>query len=266
MRCDYVSLVARNDKLISDYGTRMYNKHGHDTSQHQYIRCKIRELARFLMVARNHGFESLESVIEPTRFNQVISVMEDLCGYCEGKATYKNPSLALKLGHSLKKCASIQKVSGMLAEDESMQKKAKRFLTLCAETWTDQVSSRALTNLYEAKFNKPNLLPLTDDIVRLHRYLDEQSATLMKRLEAGDSSVWGDLCQVLLSRLILFNRRRCGEIGKMEMKFYQDRSDVNHDICSLTQFARVAIHKSRNQREERTRCPCASYHQYERLC
>ena len=48
MNRDEFSILARNDQLITSYGDKLFQKHGHL----EHISFKMRELARFLTAAR----------------------------------------------------------------------------------------------------------------------------------------------------------------------------------------------------------------------
>lgn len=53
MRQDDVSFHIRKDSLICKYGDSLYAKHGLVKSRHQYIAQRMRELGRFMLVAKD---------------------------------------------------------------------------------------------------------------------------------------------------------------------------------------------------------------------
>ena len=116
MAPDSVTLVAKKDPLIVAYGEKLFWKHGNLHHKIPYIRQEICELSRFLIAAREEestskegsagsGISDLQSCIDSSKFLQVIGAVKKLCGYMPVSNSYKNPSLAQKLGHSLKKCS-----------------------------------------------------------------------------------------------------------------------------------------------------------------
>ena len=44
--------AVKQDRCILEYGNRLFNKNERVTSQHQYIRQKLRELARLVLAAK----------------------------------------------------------------------------------------------------------------------------------------------------------------------------------------------------------------------
>ncbi|XP_022110444.1 cytochrome P450 3A2-like [Acanthaster planci] len=75
MNRDDVALVVKNDTLIVELAKREYMKLGHDVDQHGYIRNRA---------------------------------VHDISGFREDKQLYDVLSLALKIGHSIKKCALLK--------------------------------------------------------------------------------------------------------------------------------------------------------------
>ena len=93
--------------------------------------------------------------------------------------------------------------------------------------WCDAVSKRALTSLEERKWNKEPLVPLTEDLHMMPKFLDDKLKTLKSHL-ADDPTPEGHkaFAEVLLARLILFNRRRQGEAGRMSVEAFEKADHV----------------------------------------
>lgn len=53
MKQDAVASIVRNDSCIIQLAQCFYNKHGHDTTKYEYMRQKLREIGRFLLVSQN---------------------------------------------------------------------------------------------------------------------------------------------------------------------------------------------------------------------
>jgi hypothetical protein len=174
MVMDDISLIVRNDSLILKVGEKLFEKHGqHGQHQHlsTYISQKMRVLGRLVAQARQicPEIQYLTDIILPARFREVaIAATRCLCKYNEKTNTYENPSLAMKLGHLLKKCARIKKSDALISGNEIEEKDADGFLTLLENDWTDTISSRALQILKENKITATEpVIPLTEDIMTL---------------------------------------------------------------------------------------------------
>ena len=258
LKNDNVSRVIKSDSLILQFAKKENLKLGHDPEHQNYTRTKLREVARLLIEARvvsNDANQTLTELIHPAKYDIVVSAARNLAGYDRSTHTYKVPSLALKLGHSLKKCALIIKAEGLKSGDENAVNQSTKFHELCEMKWTEDVSVHAHRTLTENKRNKPKRLPLAEDILRLTSYLKETSEEQRKILkeEASDSfTAWKSLNELTLTQVMLFNRRRQGEMSKMSVDDFNSRclpesmdyisdslSDFEKELCR--KFKRVEI-------------------------
>ena len=223
MASDKVSLVARQDFLIVTFGQKMFAKQGHLTHQYQYIRQKLRELGRFLLQARTEdpAIKTLQDCIDPTKFQLVVRCVKKVAGYQE-EGKFETPSLALKLGHSLKKCALYMKTEALQTENAVLKEKAQNFYDLMDVEWGSNVSSQALNTLHEKKYNKPKSIPIAEDVKMLNIYLQKSASEISKSLvQTPDEKSWRLLNEITLAQVTLFNRRRGGEMQRITTENYQ---------------------------------------------
>ena len=96
MNRDEFSILVRNDPLITSYGEKLFQKHGHLEHLHQHISCKMRELARLVTAARklDSGVTWLAECLSPDKFDMVVKAVKELCGFAQEENKYKTPSLA----------------------------------------------------------------------------------------------------------------------------------------------------------------------------
>lgn len=167
MHQDDVTPIRRQEKTILRLGENLYAKHGHDKSKHEYIRQKMREIGRLHLHSRRVGkLKKMKDFFKPANFNLVVETVKVVCGFDEDRNSYKTPSLALKLGHSLKKIADVLECEAQMREcsDEELIENVKRTRNLFEKKWDICVSSHALQTLREAKWNAPQLLQFTEDV------------------------------------------------------------------------------------------------------
>ncbi|KAM9495718.1 uncharacterized protein Hap1MRO34_020027 isoform 2-T3 [Clarias gariepinus] len=235
MKNDDISSVVRNDFLILQLSQCLYNKHGSDPTKFEYIRQKVREMGRLLLSLRKkYSIFSFEDAVKPNNFYKVIEAVKDVAGYDEKTHLYKTPSLALKLGHSLKKIGDIILCRAIAAENDDMIKAAERFKRLCSSEWAEHISHAALATLSKSKFNKPSTIPFTQDVQLLHQYLEKKSADAFESLKHNESSqTYAELAKVTLAQVIVFNRRHAGEVSKMMLESFKkrDQTELHEDIA-----------------------------------
>jgi len=153
------------------------------------------------------------------------------------------PSIGIKLGHFLKKCAKLIKAIGIRENIKSLKTQADDFTSLIEFSWNDEISRIARTELEQRKWNRPKLLPLTSDLQTLTSKLKLDINIAI--LELGDDSIkleaFRNLETALLTSIILFNRRRASEPAKMKVDDYKTAKDVsqstNDEVSqSLSEF------------------------------
>lgn len=156
---DDIHLIAVNDSLIMKFGSKLFHLHGHQKHLHSYISQKMRELARLVQSVRkvSKDLTDLHSCINPAHFKCVAEAARKVAGFNESGNRYKTPSLALKLGYALRKCAEIVLSEAYETNDQFLKGKAKGFIRMYEIEWKFAVSSHALRTLEEQKWQRPSV-------------------------------------------------------------------------------------------------------------
>ncbi|KTF92489.1 hypothetical protein cypCar_00049226, partial [Cyprinus carpio] len=254
MNQDEVAVAIKEDRCILEYGYRQFRKNEYVISQHQYIRQKLRELGRLVLEAKKlTHVKTIKELIKPEKYTHVVSAARCLAGFSGETGKYKRPSLARKVGHGLHALAMFIKSEGLKMKDQQTAKDAEEFALLYQESWKFDIASQALTQLNQTKWNSPQILPFTQDVQRLHCYLSEKQQKQLNALQEEPSPLnWKDLAKVTLAQVILFNRRRAGEVSRMSLSAFMSKDtsetheDVNLALTALEQklckhFVRIAI-------------------------
>ncbi len=189
MNYDEVSRVVHSDRCIMQLGEHMFNRMGSDVTKHDYIRQKMREVGRLLLEARK--ITPLRTMVDffiPANFKHIISAVKVVSGYDEEKNSYRIPSLALKLGHSLNKICSIVESNAMMYGDHERAECARDFRKIHQARWNEYISAGAITTLKEAKWNAPQIIPFTRDVKVLHAHLEKKHGDLLSKLRSCPSS------------------------------------------------------------------------------
>ena len=110
------------------------------------------------------------------------------------------------------------------------------------------MSSCALSALKRRKDQSVQILPLTQDLVKVKRHmLKEMTMKTQDLLSSPEYATWRNLAQVTMSRLILLNKRRGGEVSHLLLKSYQDRpkweEGMNKEILDSLQGLELALIK-----------------------
>jgi len=239
MKDDDVRFVAKSDDLIMEYAKKLIHTKG--MKKKCYIRDKLREISRFLIEVRKHaGMETawMKDCISPQHFTTCLSAVKQLAGFDSQTASYKTPSLALKVGHALKKLTKILKRHAIEKRAYHTIADIDYFHDLCESEWGDEIAHSALMTLRHQKRNKINLLPVASDVTKLVSYLRQRSTECCEKLPNADGSevqkLYRELTEVTLAYVITFNRRRQGEVAQITLDDYNNKStvDASSDIYS----------------------------------
>lgn len=215
-----MSLEVKSDALTCEYGDRLLEKHENDPSKDGFVSQKMRELGRFVIAAKNKALnktlKKLEDLLVPPMFKLAGDAAKKACGYTKSKYRYERPSLKtvgdIMIGHYVK------------AEDEAAANRVRSFLGLVRSEWNHYVSHHARINLEENKWNKKEMIPLTEDVIKLQNYLKSMEENAREKLkEVPDPNAYSLLSETTLSQIILYNRRRQGEAAKMLLETYESK-------------------------------------------
>ncbi|XP_028415486.1 uncharacterized protein LOC114538508 [Dendronephthya gigantea] len=228
MARDDISAVAQADPTILAVGSDMVEQKGKEKAI--AISQKMRLLARVLVEMRRltgKSDASLSTIITPLYFDMLLQCAKNLGGYVvdeDGSKSFKSPSTSVKCGYATMTAAKILRGKALRDCDMGRKKELDNFLELYETEWGKKITSPAHDNLGLKKTNKPDVLPLTSDLMKLRDYLLEAIKKGTENLRRDrNKENFRVLSEVCLARLIMFNKRRGGETARMKLKAYQSR-------------------------------------------
>lgn len=181
MKDDQVRSTLEGDFLIMRFGHRLYEEQGHFQHRHQYIAQKMRKIGRLLEILKTkHNIPCLEDSMRASNWESFVEAVKNLADFDKETQTFGIPSLALKIGFSMKKCAEDLLFFSIRNENEQQKQIADTFLQLYSCDWKTSISAKALNSLSQRKFNKTQLLPLVEDVVKMNSYLNKRAEEIKK--------------------------------------------------------------------------------------
>ncbi|CAH0549885.1 unnamed protein product [Brassicogethes aeneus] len=231
MQADAVTTVAINDILLIMWGEDLLKKTKNNRSLY-YISNKLRECAKFLIEIRKLGsFKDMLSTLKPENFDNAIKATKKISRYDIENRTFGAASLALHFGTTLKKLSDLatklilrKKIPLPITNVETCLKDLERFKGIVDSQWTTEVGSLALKDLNEKAAVKPKLLPITEDIMNLKKFVEncaEESYNKLKSSKLMDS--YRTLVETTLILTILHNRKRVGDIQYLDITSYDEQ-------------------------------------------
>ena len=217
MRDDEIKDVITNDSTLLEFASRMHEQNGHLKHRHQYIAQRIREMGRMLIEMKEKcpTIDTIEKCLDPSNWEKLLTAVKCVAGFDPKTSKYSKPSLPLRLGQSLVKCAKLLKTSSIVSNNEEMRNKMDSFVELHGDEWTSRVAAKCHNTLHVAKFNTAQLLPVTKDVQKFHRHLKQESEKLRKDCKMDDYRRFAEIC---LAQIILFNRKRSGEAERIKLE------------------------------------------------
>lgn len=181
MRPDDISAAAKNDLLICLFGERHLKKHKREQIA-TVTSNKMREVARLLIALRPiTPIKQIIDAMKPEYYNDLVAATKVISGYNPIDKTFKASSLALHMGTTLKTlCNTVEscilKKSSLFSFDnfDDAHKNIKQLHKLIANDWANDISSIALKDMTEKQWEKPQIIPITSDIIKFNNYVKKE--------------------------------------------------------------------------------------------
>lgn len=240
MHQDDISKQIRNDPLICKYGNSLSVKYDCDKSQFAYIAQKMRELGRFVLAVNelDNNVKHLHEICVPSRFELAVEGAKKIGGFDQSSSQFKSVSLISKIGCSLRRAAEIAFGDSRMMEDIETESELKKFLHLLDTKWSTSFSRKGLALSVKREIKKVDLdkTTVTEDLIKLHRFITGEEEEARRELKEGPSlSTWKKLSEATLADICLFNRGRVGNIGRMLLQTYTHKKQKGDFVPSADQ-------------------------------
>ena len=211
MRKDRLTEVARGDTIIRRVGSYYLDKH-----RRNRLRCRnfsskhMRQAASLLLKVRelDSSNDDLSSYLKPQKFEIIQRAAITLAGSASPH-TYsdlKHPSTLKNLGYEIKHYIEIKEELAIEEQNVEDITQSKYFKKLYKRRW-GLLSSSAQKQLEERQYNEESELPSCEDLKKVTDYI---------KVSLGEDKLasigYKDLVQLVQTRLLLFNKRRPGEL------------------------------------------------------
>lgn len=223
MNRDEITFVIKSDKLLIQQAQYVSEKYADNPKKQQHLTKSLRQMGRLLLALHEKSIFSFVDAIKPNNFYKVVETVKSIAGFDEKRRRYKKPTLALKLGKSLKQIANT--ILNGTSNNEEMVRDTKTFIKLCTEQWHG-LPHRARSLLNRQKVKSPSTIPFTHDIQAFYRCLETTSASAIETMKMYESpQVYNALCKVTLAQVSVLNKV-APELSKMTLKSFQEREDT----------------------------------------
>ena len=109
-----------------------------------------------------------------------------------------------------------------------LKQKVDMFLELLDTEWLIKISSAALRTLSDGQFRKSQVLPVTEDLMKLREYLLAEIPKAMQQLlQIPEVVTWRQLSEMTVARILTLNKWRGNEGAKVELSQLLNRPKWN---------------------------------------
>ena len=216
MQKDEIGLTAMKDNLILALGEiYFFSNIRNKIKRKNYASFRMRLGARLLILLRKEIDNSEASMSECLVVENFDKVVKCALLACEKNSDdeLKHPSVALKLSDDLNKMVDAKVALAAKSRNEVERKEGKLFKSLLGREWHLKVKKQAVVLLEERQFNKNAALPDPHDIALLAEFLINQLKAIRFDI---DIETYRQVVILTQARLLLYNRRRPGELSALE--------------------------------------------------
>lgn len=226
--------MIRFDWLVTCYGNDLCLNYS-PYYQEGYIRSKIRACAKVLRLAKAISPEivDLSSLFHVRHCNTVVQVIREMGKFdCRSKH-FGSPGTASTTITLINAVGEMLITESMKSEDAEKERNAERFLRVFQRDVKTKISKLVTVTIRKNRRGKKPNIPTTEDIRRLSQYLDkEREARHLQLTEKYTYQAWLNLAQLTLVSILVFNRRRAGEMRNIAISDFRDR-EIIADQCDM---------------------------------
>lgn len=231
MRPDNISLIAKTDDLICAFGARYIKTH----REKHFIPVtsrKMRELARLLIELKQlkPSIKNFFEALKPENFHELVLATKKIGKYNDEKDYYESASTAVNMGTTIKQCCQLaitfvlkRKKNHSTVSTAEAEADIKTLIQLLESEWKYEISTQALNDLNQKKWNKVTMVPLANDLKQLNEYLNSKAESAVQNLliNGEDKESYIILLETTFCRVLILNRRRPGELQRLYLHTYK---------------------------------------------
>lgn len=159
----------------------------------------------------------------------------------------------------LKKIGVILTAEYIKSREPDKKKDVEEFMTLMTNDYGSSINYIATETLIKNRRQKKIRIPITEDIRKLTCYLNEKMKQYYEELSKNFTyTSWRNLAEVTLTNTQIFNRKRAGEMERLQISDFISKSSISkddEDYRSLTkqqqkcaeEYSRVEIKGKQNR-------------------
>ena len=229
LRDDDISKIAKNDMLIIIYGNFEAFKFKHSNHHNKQIRAELRLLARILIQMKkiHDKITDFASMLNPDYSKAYIETADALGRFNPSTGLFDAPATARDVGRIVAAVCDVwiaECYERRKALPSEVKENAEGFLHLHRVRFPKLISKTVAESQTQMSINSGlTKLPSRSDIKILRNYIVKERDSDFQKLENNfNFNTWRRLAQSTLLSILIFNRKRPGEISRLYIKSYEN--------------------------------------------
>lgn len=230
---DKFGIIAINDYLIIEIGAQYLSNHKEKKDEYNLTK-KMRDAAKLLDYCQQNSekgtITELSNLIHPSKFQLVIKAVQHLSKLNVETGEVTVVGMPARLSYVILEGAkiiynnAIQNNCISRSEKEEIKTYIHEFIELFKNSYKYYISTNAEKSRKKRFATKEEVMPADEDIATVMNMVKKQLTTLYEKLNKEvNASTYESLCKAVICELLLFNRRRPGELVRAELFNYCNR-------------------------------------------
>lgn len=227
--------MVRFDWLVVAYGNELclnYSPHYQQT----YIRSKLRASATLLQTSRSISSDvsDLSSLFHVTQCNTVIGSIRIMGKFDVLTKLFQSPGTASTTVTLINTIGDLLVIEAMKADDQEKERNVERFLKLFKREAKTKILKLVAISKAKASRGKKKNIPTTADVHKLSTFLESERTDCFSQLSQKYTyRKWVALSQLTLATILVFNRRRAGEMQNITVTDFNSREIIAEQCDTL---------------------------------
>jgi hypothetical protein len=223
---DDIGKAAKSDDLLLHWlELKAASGFWHHKKWQSQTRAKMRLGGRLLLECRKKWpGATLNDLIKVDKFDDCVAATK-ACALSSGNLAAETP---LKLGHLISALIKRKHLLAIKTKDADTMEEMKELRELWEGEWGERVTVPCHFALKERRRNEVPCIPTTEDTVRFADLLKKKLMEATREFEQSKTyQNYRKLQEVLLTRMVQFNRKRGGDVSEATLEDYQKAKEMN---------------------------------------
>ncbi|XP_040928788.1 uncharacterized protein LOC114865608 isoform X2 [Betta splendens] len=218
LKGDVTGSVVLTDSYLLHLAEYLCNNIRIKTSTFQYIKSRLRQMGRLLLLLRMKSVRSFEDAMKPQNFSKVVEAVGELTGSSADSESFdqlRAPTLvkSLKLMGNIKYVRALKEDAG-----EETVREAEAFMALCEKEWKPLPPP-------EIKIHNAKTKPFIHDVQLLYQLVEKTADSGVQSLTLYETpQVYNALSRVTLAQVSVLNKNLM-DISTVTLKSFNQQQD-----------------------------------------